>query len=152
MDIVPRFALKRLSTCSRFPKAQVFKKSFKKAYHHSLTILFILHRIVCWNVGVNWCELKVQCKVCGTRFGLSVSGLFFLLVFELNIHLLNIAFYVHCYVQKFTKWDVGLSMKPRSVSFCSLNVKSIFKIKSNHEEIVVTVKVGGVTGHSWKKK
>jgi len=124
-----KFALKRLSTCFSFPNAQVFEKSFKKAYHNTWTIAFVLHRFVCWNVGINWCGLKVQCKVRGTRFCLGVSGLFhdpILFMFQINIHLSNIAFYLHRYVQKFTSWDVGLSMKPQSVSFCSLNVNSWF--------------------------
>ena len=154
-DITLRFALKRLSTCFSFPKAQVFKKSFKRAHHNSWTILFILHRFVCWNVGVNWCDFKVQCKVRGIRFCLSDRGLFydpFLLVFGLNFHLLNIAFYFHRYLQKFTRWDVGLRMKPRIVSFCSLNANSIFKIELNHEGVVATVKVGGSRGINEKKK
>ena len=49
------------------------KKSFKKAYYNTWTILFFPHRFLCWNVGINWCELDVQCKVCRTRFCLSVS-------------------------------------------------------------------------------
>ena len=37
-----KFALKRLSTFFSFPKAQVFEKSFKNAYHNSWTIVLIL--------------------------------------------------------------------------------------------------------------